>query len=146
MAKRILSNHGNHEIRAFEIVEEYAAGLRLGLGRAAVFTGSATTADWADWKPDLLFIDPPGLSSGENPGYPSLGSLLSSAVGVENVLMWLPMAADAGTRGPVATLAECARSGLQVLAVRWDNRAPFCGCLLAYRFDSAAVVACVETW
>ena len=32
LAKRILSNHGNHgnhEIRAFEIVEEYATGLRL---------------------------------------------------------------------------------------------------------------------
>ena len=51
--KRILSNHGDHEIRAFEIVENYASDLRGGLGRDAVFTHSATGADWADWKPDL---------------------------------------------------------------------------------------------
>ena len=148
LAKRILSNHGDHEIRAFEIMGDYAADLRGGLSKDAVFSRSANTADWANWKPDLLFIDPPGPSSGENPGYPSLGSLLSSAASIENVLMWLPMTADTGTRGSAApldsgtvlTLAECARSGLRVLAVRWDNRGPFCGCLLAYRFASGAVV------
>jgi hypothetical protein len=76
LAQQILSNRGSYEIRAFEVVEAYAAGLRHNLGEAAVITRSAALADWTAWRPDLLFIDPPGLRSDRRPNYPTLESLL----------------------------------------------------------------------
>ena len=148
LAQRILSGRGEYEIRAFEIVEAYADSLRQQLGDAGVFARSAFPKDWTGWRPDLLFIDPPGLRSNRKPDYPTLGSLLRLARGIENVLMWLPMAGQSDSNrsaGPPAPrtwaiLDECARQGFQVLAVRWCEGGPMTGCLLAHRFDSATAV------
>jgi len=148
LAQRILSGRGDYEIRAFEVVEAYAAGLRRQLGDAGVFARSAFPEDWTGWRPDLLFIDPPGLRSNRKPDYPTLGSLLRLAQGIENVLMWLPMAGQSdsnGNTGPPAPststiMDACARQGFQVLAVRWCEEGPLTGCLLPHRFDSATAV------
>ncbi len=91
LAKRILSDWGSYAIRAFEIVEEHAAGLRGGLGAEAVLTRSATPADWDGWIPDLLLVDPPGLRSEQHPAFPTLGSLLALTESVSNALIWLPI-------------------------------------------------------
>lgn len=147
LARRILSDRGNYEIRAFEIVEAYADSLRIKLGEEAVFTRSATPADWGEWRPDLLFVDPPGLRSNRKRDYPKLWSLLQLAQGIENVLMWLPMVGDRGSRGntvspPPSTRKiadECARRGFQALAVRWCDDGPMPGCLLVFRLASPKV-------
>jgi hypothetical protein len=148
LAQRILSGRGAYEIRAFEVVEAYAAGLRQKLGNAGVFARSASPKDWTGWRPNLLFIDPPGLRCSRKPDDPALGSLLRLAQGIEDVLMWLPMARQSdsnGSAGPPAPstgtiLDACARQGFQVLAVRWCEEGPMTGCLLAHRFDSATAV------
>ncbi|MEA3274114.1 MAG: hypothetical protein U9Q81_02215 [Pseudomonadota bacterium] len=147
LAKGLLDGYGPHEIRAFERVDEYATGLRGGLGEEAVFQHTASARDWAGWRPDLLFIDPPGLHSGAHPDYPTLTALLASAKDAANVLMWLPMTTAPGQGGPIVPLAmgtiavwsDCLRAGHRVLAVRWHNADPLCGCLLVYRFDSGYV-------
>jgi hypothetical protein len=147
MAKRILATRERYEIRAFEIEETYAAGLRKALGKGQVVTRSATSADWADWKPDLLFNDPPGLKSKQNPCFPTLESLLESAKDVANVLMWLPMT-TMGNKGDgllplsattIDTWLRCGNSDFETSAVRWSDSGPLCGCLIVYRFDSPAV-------
>ena len=147
LAQRILSGRGAYEIRAFEVVEAYAAGLRQKLGNAGVFARSALPKDWTRWRPDLLFIDPPGLRSNRKPDYPTLGSLLRLAQGIENVLMWLPMAGERGSSETAVPLApttrkimdECARRGFQVLAVRWFGEGPMPGCFLVFHFESPKV-------
>ena len=160
VAKRILAIRKSYEIRAFEIYETYAAGLRKELGKGKVVTRSATSADWAHWKPDLLFNDPPGLKSKKNPCFPTLQSLLQGAKDLPNVLMWLPMTTR-GNKGDgllplsaatIDTWLQCGNSDFEISAVRWSDSAPLCGCLLVYRFDSptvahrvnAAVVEVVE--
>ena len=105
LARRILANRRNDEIRAFEIVEAYVDSLRQQLDEKAVFTRSATPADWSEWRPDLLFVDPPGLRSAHKPDYPTLGSLLQLKQGIANVLMWLPMAGEVGSCGPAVPAA-----------------------------------------
>jgi hypothetical protein len=77
LAHRVLAARGGFEIRAFETAEAYAASLRQVLGEAAVLVRPATPVDWAHWRPDLLFIDPPGLRSGRDPLYPTLRCLLT---------------------------------------------------------------------
>ena len=148
LAQQILSGRGDDETRAFEAVEAYAAGLRQQLGDAGVFARSAFPGDWTGWRPDLLFMDPPGLRSALKPDYPALGSLMRLARGIENVLMWLPMAGQGDSNGSAGSpapstgtiLDACARQGFQVLAVRWCEEGPMTGCLLAHRFDSAKAV------
>ncbi len=152
LATRVLASRGHSQIRAHEIVPQYAAGLRAALGDAAVFTHSATAADWASWMPNLLFIDPPGLRSEKYPIYPTIEALLASAGDVPNVLMWLPMVSDPGRGGPIVPLDDntveawetSLRWGLRVLAVRWHNGERLSGCLLAYRFTSGKVAERVE--
>ena len=86
-------------------------------------------------------------SRGRRPDYPTPAYLLKLTQGSENVLMWLPMASEAGSGGsgisPAATLRqtlkECGRQGLEVLAVRWRADGSLPGCLLVYRVDSAKV-------
>ncbi|NEX23831.1 hypothetical protein G3480_26850, partial [Thiorhodococcus mannitoliphagus] len=92
LAERLLAKHGRYQIRAFEIVDAYAASLREGLGEAAVVTRPATPSDWTDWRPDLLFIDPPGVRSVRRSDDPLLEDLLDLAEGLPNVLLWLPLA------------------------------------------------------
>jgi 23S rRNA A2030 N6-methylase RlmJ len=147
IAKRILAIRERYEIRAFEIEKTYAAGLRKGLGKGKVVTRPATSADWADWKPDLLFSDPPGLKSKKNPCFPTLESLLQGAKDVANVLMWLPMTTT-GNKGDgllplspttIDTWLQCGNSDFEIAAVRWSDSGPLCGCLIVYRFDSCAV-------
>jgi hypothetical protein len=147
LAQRILFDRENYEIRAFEIVEAYADSLRRKLNEKAVFTRSATPADWSEWRPDLLFVDPLGLRSNRKPDYPTLWSLLQLAQGIENVVMWLPMAGERGASGS-AVPAEassrrivdvCARRGFQALAVRWCDHGSMPGCLLVFRFASPKV-------
>jgi 23S rRNA A2030 N6-methylase RlmJ len=147
LAQRILSDRGNYEIRAFEIVEAYAYSLRQKLDDKAVFTRSATPADWSEWRPDLLFVDPPGLRSNRKPDYPTLRSLLQLAQGVENVVMWLPMTGERGSRGSTVSPApstrkigdECARRDYQILGVRRCDDGSMLGCLLVFRFASPKV-------
>lgn len=97
LAQQILSDRRNYEIQAFEIVEAYAAGLRHRLGERAILTRTATPADWTEWRPDLLFLDPPCLRNARKPEYPTLRSMMQLAEGIENVLMWLPMAGEVGS-------------------------------------------------
>jgi len=147
LAQRSLSDRGNYEIQAFEIVEAYASDLRQQIGQTAVLSRSATATDWSDWPPDLLFVDPPGLRSPRRPGYPTLESLLRLEHGIENVLMWLPLAGEAGSCGttlPSAgtnpqTIYGCLQQGFQVLTVRWSKDEPTPGCLLVFRFPSPKV-------
>jgi hypothetical protein len=147
LATQVLAAHGAYQIQAFEIIEDYAAGLRDHLGSKAVLTRPATARDWEIWTPDLLFIDPPGLKDEQNPAFPSASELLQTARGVKNVLIWLPMITDATSGGPVLPVnastvtawSECLKHGFQVLATRWDNRASLSGCLIAYRFESSSV-------
>jgi 23S rRNA A2030 N6-methylase RlmJ len=148
LAQRILSDRGNYEIHAFEIVEAYADSLRQKLDETAVFSRSATPADWSGWRPDLLFVDPPGLRSTRKPDYPTLWSLLQLAQGIENVLMWLPMAGERGSRASTVSSTPstrkigdaCARRGFQALAVRWCDDGSMPGCLLVFRFASPKVI------
>jgi 23S rRNA A2030 N6-methylase RlmJ len=147
MAKRILAARESYEIRAFEIEETYAAGLRKALGKGEVVTRSATSAYWADWNPDLLFNDPPGLTSKNNLHLPTLQSLLQGAKDIANVLMWLPMttAVNKGdgllplSATTIDTWLQCGNSDFEIAAVRWSDSGPLCGCLVVYRFDSPAV-------
>lgn len=147
LAQRIVFDHGNYEIRAFEIVEAYADSLRQKLDETAVFTRSATPADWSEWQPDLLFVDPPGLRTNRKPDYPTLWSLLQLARGIENVVMWLPMAGERGSSGSTVSPApstqkianECARRNFEALAVRWCDDGTMPGCLLVLRFASPKV-------
>jgi 23S rRNA A2030 N6-methylase RlmJ len=147
LATELLAAHGSYEIRAFEIVQEYAADLRDHLGSNAVLTRPATARDWDVWMPDLLFIDPPGLHAENIPTYPSPSELLQTALGVKNVLIWLPMMTDLTRGDPVLPLnattraawAECLKYGYQVIAARWQDGGPMSGCLLACRFESSRV-------
>lgn len=140
-------------IRAFETVEDYASGLRGGLGGEAVFTRPATALDWLHWKPNLLYIDPPGLRSEKHPDYPTLQSLLFCAKNVRNVLLWLPMIGDLGRSGAVRPLhattvdtrGEWAWRGFQVLAVCCEDGGQLSGCLIAHRLDSARVAERIGT-
>ena len=161
LAQRVLAGRGNDEIRAFEIVDACADELRGELGEEAVFTRSATPADWVDWRPDLLFIDPPGLRSERRPDDPTLESLLRLAAPgaehVRNVLLWLPMVGEGRSSGIARPLDAgasrtrdvCVQSGFGVLAVRWHEDGPMPGCLLVFRFQSPKVLrrvtAAVET-
>jgi hypothetical protein len=153
LAKRILSDRGSYAIQAFEIVEEHAAGLRRGLGAEAVLTRPARPADWDDWTPDLLFVDPPGLRSEEHPTFPTLGSLLALTESVSNALIWLPMQTEPGRDGTVAPLnastvgawTECAARGFRILAVRWSARDAMAGCLILLRFRSATAAEPVRS-
>lgn len=78
----------------------------------------------------------------------TLGSLRQLAQGIENGLMWLPIAGEVGSSGtavpPAAStrkiVDECARRGFQVLAVRSCEEGPMTRCLLVHRFDSAKVI------
>jgi 23S rRNA A2030 N6-methylase RlmJ len=148
LAQRMLADRVDFEIRAFEIVEAYADSLRQKLDETAVFTRSATPADWSEWRPDLLFVDPPGLHSNRKPDYPTLCSLLQLARGIENVLMWLPMAGGRGSSESTVSPAlstrniadECARRDFRALAVRWCDDGSMPGCLLVFRFASPKII------
>ncbi len=153
LAKRILSDWGSYAIRAFEIVEEHAAGLRGGLGAEAVLTRSATPADWDGWIPDLLLVDPPGLRSEQHPAFPTLGSLLALTESVSNALIWLPIQTELGRDRTVAPLnastigtwTDCAARGFRILAVRWSTRDAMAGCLILLRFRSATAAEPVRS-
>jgi len=109
---------------------------------------SPTMKVYSDWKPDLLFNDPPGLKSNKNPCFPTPQSLLQGAKDVANVLMWLPMTTTENkgdgllplSAATIDTWLECGNSDFEIAAVRWSDRAPLCGCLIVYRFDSPTVV------
>jgi 23S rRNA A2030 N6-methylase RlmJ len=151
LAKKILAKRGSYEIRAFEREEAYAEGLRREHGDEAVITHSASASDWKVWTPDLLFIDPPGLKSENNPSFPTLESLLQSMKGVNNVLIWLPMITGMNKGCPIDVINNAVDSlratlneGFQVLAVCWDNSGSMPGCFIAFRFRSSKVARRVD--
>lgn len=144
LARRILADRGDYEIRAFEIVEEHAKGLRVGLGDESVLARPARSADWDRWPPDLLLVDPPGLESAEHPTFPTLGSLLALTEGVASSLIWLPIQTGRGREGAAEPLStgtiegwtECAARGFRIVAVRWGARDALTGCLILLRLGS----------
>jgi 23S rRNA A2030 N6-methylase RlmJ len=114
---------------------------------ASIHPRPADPDDFSNLKPDLLFIDPPGLRTESKKEYPVLAELLRFFDAVKNTILWLPITAQGqGSPAPETepsrrALFECRAHGLSVTSVRWSAGIRTCGCRLAYRLPSASVSA-----
>ena len=124
-----------------EVVEHLARAFPAGDAFRSI-RGSATPKDFSRWRPDLLFIDPPGLHPAG--GYPALRDLAGFFDVADNLLIWLPMTAEGnGTVPELSNLSLdawriCLARGLSVLPICWASGVGFVGCLLAFRLAEPA--------
>lgn len=115
--------------------------------QVTIYPQSAIPDDFADHKPDLLLIDPPGLRTKSKKQYPDLAELLCFFDKVPNAILWFPITAQgngspAPETGPSQKAkCECLSYGLSVTSVRWSNGIRMCGCCLAYRLPNEAAYA-----
>lgn len=96
---------------------------------------------------DFLFIDPPGLQSDSQPGYPTLDALLafSEQTPTAASFFWLPISKTNTAESEMETLRA---QGFSVSAVVWGEHyatGSTIGCVIAYRASGAGVEQVQDT-
>lgn len=114
--------------------------------QVTIYPRPARADDFADCKPDLLLIDPPGLRTKAKKQYPDLSELLDFFDMAKNSILWFPMTAKGrGTPAPETEPSkkakrECLSRRLSVTSIRWSNGIRTCGCRLAYNLVANGAV------
>lgn len=109
-----------------------------GSASATPFTDEDTTVS------DFLFIDPPGVRSKRQPGYPEWELLRQLAHKGKHVLMWLPIGGGSDGSPSTRSLRQAEvllKDGFCVTRVQWRRGVRTIGCHLFYRLPAAAVTA-----